>query len=231
MQLWKKFGKFNRRKSMRKLVVFLCVVGIGVVRLSALDSGKTKAPAVSVSSVPESKSLGVVHFLKIKDECHKVKEFNETLKKNVEAVQKEMVSMASDLEKVGKEYQELADKAANPALTEEARKNIKTEAEAKLMVLRQKENALRDFGTNSEKRISKMGSEENAKILEMIRQKIKEIAQAQGFSIVVDADSPIVFYAADGLDITGPVIEVLNADQPKPAAIAPATSAVTSVKK
>jgi Skp family chaperone for outer membrane proteins len=216
---------------MRKLVVFLCIVGLGAARLSALDSGKTKVPSVPVPLLLENKGLGFVHFLEVKDKYYKINELNETLAKNVEAVQKELLSMASDLEKVGKEYQELADKAANPALTEEAKKKIKAEADDKLMILQQKENALLDFKTNSEKRISKIGSEGSAKILTTVRQKAGEVAKEQGFSFVLDADNPIVFYAADSQDITDLVLKRLNADQPKPVEVAPVTPAVASIKK
>ncbi|MDR0741114.1 MAG: OmpH family outer membrane protein [Puniceicoccales bacterium] len=216
---------------MRKLVVFLCVVGLGAVRLSALDFGTPKVPSVSVSSASWNGKIAVVHFTKIKDEYHRVKELNETLAKNVEAVQKELLSMVSDFEKAGKEYRELVDKAANPALTDEAKKKIKAEADDKLMILQQKENALLDFKTNSEKRITKIGSEESAKILTTVRQKAGEVAKEQGFSIVLDADNPMVIYSEDSLDITDSVLKALNADQPKPVVAVPVTPAAASVKK
>jgi Skp family chaperone for outer membrane proteins len=181
--------------------------------------------------VPGNGRIAVIYFAKIKDEYYRVRELNDALSKNIEAVQKEMLSMMSDLEKVGKEYRELVDKAANPALTDEAKKKIKAEADDKLMILQQKENALRDFKTNSEKRITKIGSKESAKILTTVRQKAGEVAKEQGFSIVLDADNPMVIYSEDRLDITDSTLKMLNADQPKPVEVVPVAPAATSVKK
>ncbi|MDR1906664.1 MAG: OmpH family outer membrane protein [Puniceicoccales bacterium] len=203
---------------MRKLVAFLGVIGTGAIYLSATNSGKTKAdtPSASVSAMSKNKDIAVVHSLKIKSEYYKVKEFNDALAKNIDAVQKELFSMASDFDRIRKEYQELIDKSENPALTEEAKKKVRGEADDKLGILKQKENAILDFKTNSESRISKMGSEESVKIATVIRQKIGDVAKARGIAFVLDGDNPVVFYATDTLDITDNVIATLNADQPKP---------------
>ncbi|MDR1591183.1 MAG: OmpH family outer membrane protein [Puniceicoccales bacterium] len=201
---------------MKKLVALLCVVGVGY--LSALDSGKTASDSgkVSLSASLPFKDIAIVHTSRIKDKYYKVKELNDILGKNIDAVQKELLSMASDFDKTRKEYQELIDRSENPALTEEAKKKVKTEAEDKLIALKQKENAILDFKTNSENRISKLSSEEGAKIVTMIRQKIENIAKTQGILCVLDSDSPGVLYGEDSLDITDNVIGALNADQPKP---------------
>jgi Skp family chaperone for outer membrane proteins len=218
---------------MKKLVALLCVIGVSY--LSALDSGKTASDLGKAKAAPSvpllSKDIAIVRTSKIQSEYYRVKEVNDILEKNIDAVKKELASMVSDFDKTRKEYQELVDKSENPALTEEAKKKLKAEAEDKLIALKQKENAIRDFQTNSEKRISKMASDEGAKIVTTIRQKIETIAKALGIPCVLDSDAPGILYAADGLDITDRIIEALNADQPKPPAAVPATPAAAPVKK
>jgi Skp family chaperone for outer membrane proteins len=227
---------------MRKLVVFLCVVGVRVAYPSAPDSGKAKAPLVSVSSAPWK--IAVVHLGRIKDGYSAVNALNENLKQNIEAAQKELLLQASDFEKTEKEYRELADKAANPALTAEARKELKEKADAALLALQYKGSTVQNLKTIFEDRVSKMGSEGSLKILKTIRQKTEEVAKEQGFSIALDADSPVVFCAVGCPDITDPVIEALNADwsksaapaapaatQPKQAAVTSAAPAVAPAKK
>ncbi|MDR2812370.1 MAG: OmpH family outer membrane protein [Puniceicoccales bacterium] len=214
---------------MRKLVVFLCVGSVGAMCLSALDSGKTKVntPAAPVATVPKNKDIAIVYASKIQSKYHKVEALNDILKKNVDAVQKELISMLSEFEKVRKEHQELVNKAKNPALTEEAQKKIQAEADDKSIILKQKENAILDFKNNSESRISKIGAEESAKIVTEVRQKIGNIAKDRGILVVLDADGPGVLYAEETLDMTDDVLEILNADQPKSVV----TETVTPIKR
>jgi Skp family chaperone for outer membrane proteins len=168
-------------------------------------------PMLSVSP----QNVAVVPTRKIQSQYDKIKEATESVQKCIDPIQRELLSMVSDCEKVRKEYQELLEKAGNPALTEEAKKKVKAEADEKLGALKQKELAVLDFKTNSENRISKMIEEENVKNVIVIKQKIGEIAKAKGISVVVDGDNPVILFSADALDITEIVITVLNADQPK----------------
>jgi Skp family chaperone for outer membrane proteins len=240
MRLCRKFGKFNG-ENMKRLVAFLCVVGAGIIYLSALApkvDDKTKKESVSAvsASLPSlpSSNVAVVSSSRISSEYYKLKEGKDNWTKAIDAAQKELLAMASEFEKTRKEYQDLLDKATNPALTEAAGKKAKTEAEDIMEILKQKELAIRDFKANSESRIAKMISDENTKISLLIKQKTGEIAQAKGVTLVFDGDAPTIFFAAVELDITADVIAALNADQPKvvqPKLIPAAASAAASAKK
>lgn len=203
---------------MKKLITCACVAGVGLSLLFAETKNKTDVKDVSKinsAKVLPTTKIGTISSQKMMNEYYRVKELNERLSGDFNAAQKELISMVSDYEKIAKEYQELEGKMNNPALTEEGKKKAKAEAEAKLSVLQQKENAINDFKTNSEQRIAQMRMEEGAKLAATVKQRISETAQSMGLTMVVDADNPVVFYTDAGMDITSKVLEKLNADQGK----------------
>ncbi|MDR1435158.1 MAG: OmpH family outer membrane protein [Puniceicoccales bacterium] len=199
---------------MKKLVIFMGALGSGLMCLLAFDSTAKKDNSVA-ETAKFSQEIGIVHSLKITGEYYRIRKLNETLSSEFNAAQKELLSMANEFQKMGGEYEKLLEESQNPALTEEAKKKRKVQADEKLEILRQKELAIRDFKTNSENRITKTKMDEGSKISTMIKQKMKDVAKEKGISLLFDADNPVLFYAADSLDVTDSVIAVLNADQPK----------------
>jgi Skp family chaperone for outer membrane proteins len=223
------------RKSMKKLVIFMGALGSGLVCLLAFDSA-VKKDSSAAATAKFSREIGILHSLKITEEYHRIRKLNETLSAEFNAVQKELLSMVNEFQKMGGEYEKLLEESRNPALTEEAKKKRKVQADEKLEILRQKELAIRDFKANSENRIAKTKLDEGGKISATIKQKVENIAKEKGISLLLDADNPVVFYAADSLDVTDSIIAVLNADQPKSEVqLQPkgqeAVTAATSVKK
>ncbi|MDR2200582.1 MAG: OmpH family outer membrane protein [Puniceicoccales bacterium] len=209
---------------MKKWIACMGLVGVGIVYLLAFDA-KSKKDEVTSSLC--SQGPAVIHSQKIANEYYRAKNLAESLTKNFNAAQKEFLSMLNDFEKMAQEYRDLEEKSGNPALTEEAKKKVKVEAEGKLEILRQKEHAIRDFKTNSENRLNEMRLEEGTKISATVRQKIEEVAKTKGLTLVIDGDSPLIFYSAGALDITEHVLGVLNADQPQ----VPSTAKTVEEKK
>jgi Skp family chaperone for outer membrane proteins len=189
----------------------------------------TKAKAIV--PVPRPK-IGFVSSQKLISDYWKVKELNEKLTIHINAAQKELLSMASDFEKVAKEHQELNEKSNNPALNEEAKKKLKAEAEGKLIALKQKENAIGDFKTNSERRIMEMKQAERDKITDIIKKTIETVARAEEYTAILDKANPAILFADESSEITDKVLEKLNVTQPKPVAETnPAATGVATKKK
>jgi Skp family chaperone for outer membrane proteins len=218
---------------MKKLVVFLGVMGAGAIYLSATGSGKAKADG---TSAPPSKAaeccktagdckIGVVHLSRVSGEYYAVKKLRDELVAIVGAVQTELSSMSSDHRNVKEDCERLNEKLNNPTLTEEAKKNIREELARKLELMKQKENAMRDFGESSQRRVSEMESGETAKILATIKQTTGEVAKKRGILFVFDGNSPIVLFADGALDMTEEVLGLLNRDQPKKVATVPTAAA------
>ncbi|MDR2807334.1 MAG: OmpH family outer membrane protein [Puniceicoccales bacterium] len=208
---------------MKKLFISISTA-LTAMYLYALGNSEVVAAPTDQKAI----SIGIVYSSKISKDYYKIEELNALLLKELNAAQKELLSMASEFDKMAKEYHELSEKSENPALTEDAKKKIKLDADAKLEILKQKEHAIRDFKVNSENRIAKMKMEEGAKVMAMINQKIGSMAKAKEMSLVFDGDNPGVFYAAESLDMTGAVLEALNAEQAKSATT---TAPVSTVVK
>jgi Skp family chaperone for outer membrane proteins len=219
---------------MKKLVMSMSLMVAVGARLQAADSknvvdtkAKTTAPAPQQKiDVSLQKLIGFISSQKLIGDYWKVKELNEKLTADVNAAQKELLSMASELGKAAKEQQELNEKSNNPALNEEAKKKLKAEAESKFLALKQKENAINDFKTNSERRIMEMKQTEGDKITDIIKKTIEAVARAEEYTLIVDKDNPAILFSDGSSEITDKVLEKLNATQPKPAvAINPGTAA------
>jgi Skp family chaperone for outer membrane proteins len=227
---------------MKKLVTSVGVVGVGIMCLLALDSkvddrakkgdaapaplaldpkggGQVKKEdAVSAASlIPKAVSpanIAIVFTSKL-SEYYKAKEANESCAKAIDGVQKELLSMGTEYEKLLKEYMDLLEKSKNPALTEEAKKKAKEEAEKLGETLKIKEIAMRDFKAGSEGRIVKLVSDTKAEIIQTIKQKVSEVAKAKGTTLVLEGDGPFVWFTEGAFDITEDVLTALNADRPK----------------
>ncbi|MDR1303263.1 MAG: OmpH family outer membrane protein [Puniceicoccales bacterium] len=229
---------------MKKLVTSMGVASAGIICLFALDSkvdnkakkgytapaaaplasdskenGKLKKEDVVSAVLPTAEAafpnkIAVISIAKFGAEYYKAKEANENCAKAIEGVQKELLSMGADYEKNVKDYKDLKEKSENPALTEEAKKKAKVEAESLEEALKIKESAIRDFKVGSENRIVKMVSDAKTEIMQLVKQKIREIAEKKNVNFVFDSEAPGMLLVMGALDITEDVLVALNADRP-----------------
>lgn len=194
---------------MKKYIVF---GGLLVSSMYALAVSSSQAEKEMKKDFCKKSVIATISSQKIVGDYNRVKEFNKNLEANVNSAQQELVTMMEAYEKAVKEYQELLEKSENPVLKEEAKSQLKKEAEEKLEVLRQKEQAMMDFRGNSEKRINQQRLDESMAINNNIRNVIAVLSKEKGVNVVLDSDNPGVFYADTDLDITTEVLTKLNAD-------------------
>lgn len=214
---------------MNKLVTCACIATVGVAYLLAGDKTKTSKPTDQVTMTSSTGKIAFVDSQKLTEGYYRVKELNDALTIRLNAIQQELKSMFSEYEKVAKEYQELSEKANNPALTEEGKQKAQALASAKLEVLKQKESAVRAYREKAEDELVRQREDEGAKITDTIKKVIEEQAQLGGYSAVFDIATPSVVYHKEGLDITDPVLKILNIGQPK--AVAASNTSVAAAKK
>ena len=114
------------------------------------------------------------------------------------------------------EIQKLAEKIDNPALSDEARDKMKTEAEKLIETLREKEMNFQQWQEEAESRLRDMRAQMLSKTIEEIKIIVSEIAIAKGALLVINRTNPDVLYAASVTDISEKTILRLNQRYPAP---------------
>ena len=116
-------------------------------------------------------------------------------------------------------FKSARDEASNTALTEEARNKFRTEAEEKLVKLREQENTIRKFDESRRRQLEEQGRRMRKRIVEEIREHLVTYSRRQGYAAVFDISGQslngveMILYKDPKLDITDEVIEILNKGQ------------------
>ncbi|MDE6576162.1 MAG: OmpH family outer membrane protein [Opitutales bacterium] len=220
---------------MKKLGMYLGalgIVGVGAGFLfakteekpaAAKVAPKMAAPAKPVEKIQVEHRIGFVNAQRLTEGYYRVTALNRRITDEYEAAQKQLNSMVSEHEELSKECQKLEETLNNPALNADAKKKTQETLASKRLMLEQKTHAIHDFKTNSEQRILQVRIEEGEKIATLVKQRIRDVAVAHGFTLVIDQENPMVFFADERFNITEEVLAKLNADQPAPAPVAAAT--------
>lgn len=212
---------------MKKLVTCACIATVGVAYLLAESRTKsnTTAPKANsqVAAASSAEKIAFVDSQRLSEGYYRVKELNDALTAQLNAVQQELKSMFAEYEKVAKEYQELSEKANNPALTEEGKQKAQALASNKLETLKQKESKIRAYREKAEEEIIRKREEGTAEVTSDMDKAIKEDALLNGYDVILRIEAASFIRA--GLDRTDAVSKRLNTNQPKVAATGNASTA------
>ncbi|MDR2420430.1 MAG: OmpH family outer membrane protein [Puniceicoccales bacterium] len=201
-----------------------------ITELSAAEVVKPAAPALAVSE-PKTISEGStatarapeVATIILSFDANRVMQGYDTAKSRDE----ELKALADSLQKDGQkkmeeliagreEIQKLAEKIDNPALADEARDKMKTEAEKLIEALQEKEVNFHQWQEEAESRLRDMRTQMLSKTIEEIKIIVSEIAIAKGALLVVNRTNPDILYAASTTDISEKTILRLNQRYPAP---------------
>ena len=143
--------------------------------------------------------------------------------------------LVDDYEKLQDEFKAARDEAQNTALSDDARSMKRSEAEEKLVAVREQESKVRRFDETHQKQLDDQSRRMRKRIVEDITREVETYARSQGYTAVVDASGetlngvPVVIYHDSRTDITEPVIAILNrgheaevSEEPAPRLSAPA---------
>lgn len=205
---------------MKKLVIFMSLVVVAMIRLFAIEpknaaDGKPQSTETQ-SSAPRS-VIGSFSSRKVTSDYAQVKKANDEMAAQVQAAQNELASMYADYVEAEKKLEELVGKSNNPVLNEEAKKKIEAEIQAQRAKCEQKKVAINAHQAEAQDRLMQSKINKESQITYAVQKVIEILAEEGGYDVVFDADNPAIPYIRKDNDMTEKVVEKLNAMEQKPA--------------
>lgn len=189
--------------------------------------------SVPASAAPEVGAAKFIDLDKVFNEYYKTKLADAQLKEQAEQFNDERAKLVESYEAMQKDFNDARDKSSSPALEEEARNKLRSQAEEKLVEIREQETKIRNFDNTRRKQLEEQGRRMRKRIVDEIREKVQEHAKNQGYLSVTDVSGQslngvaIVLYVDSKADITADMVGLLNKDKasgaasPAPAPAAP----------
>ncbi|OHE74460.1 MAG: hypothetical protein A2007_00885 [Verrucomicrobia bacterium GWC2_42_7] len=205
------------------LIAIVSCTMIASMEASAKGAEKASAKAIkgkSTSNVVESKQvttqevaalkIATVDMAEVYQNYTKSKDSQESFNSLVENAQKELRAMMDEGKKMVDALQELSTKLNNPALTEEAKKKLQTEIEAKQEEIRKKEADLNQFQQDTDRNLEQKRQLLFGQNLEALQVVINEIAKKKGYTLVLNERGPYVLFTDPSFSITSLVLQAAN---------------------
>ena len=176
--------------------------------------------AVPTLSVAAELKLATVDMRKTFEGYWKTKRTEADLKDKATGFEQKFKTMAEDRQKAIETHQKMVSNASDPALSPEEREKRKKLIEAKVIEIREIEQALQQFDRSSRETLNTQRRNVTEKLTAEIRDVISAKSKAAGYAMVFDSSgmsgpfAPIVIYHNNQSDLTEEVLKQLNASAP-----------------
>ncbi len=168
-----------------------------VIRLAVLALALTLAPAARAEQ-----KLAYVDFQRAIKEVEEGKAAGAALKRDFEEKQKQLNSKSEEVKRLQEDFQKQA-----ALLTPEAKAAKGAEIERKMM-------ETQEFYVKLQQDLSGKEREAMRPLADKMTAIVREIAEADGFTMIFDRDSAGLVYAPSSLDVTNELIRKYNAKYP-----------------
>jgi outer membrane protein len=168
-----------------------------VIRLAVLALALTLAPAARAEQ-----KLAYVDFQRAIKEVEEGKAAGAALKRDFEEKQKQLNSKSEEVKRLQEDFQKQA-----ALLTPEAKASKGAEIERKMM-------ETQEFYVKLQQDLSGKEREAMRPLADKMTAIVREIAEADGFTMIFDRDSAGLVYAPSSLDVTNELIRKYNAKYP-----------------
>jgi outer membrane protein len=170
--------------------------------------------AAACSANAQSK-IATVDMKKLFNGYYKTKLAQTSLESRKTELRKEIKDMADGLDKAQNDYKKLLDQASDPALSADERDKKKQESLDKAKEINSSKAALDQFQRQAEAQLADQSQRMSGNLVAEIQKAVAEKAKTGGFAVVLNSTSvETVVYAGTDNDLTGPVLDQLNAGAP-----------------
>jgi outer membrane protein len=173
-------------------------------------------PAFRSSYGADQQKIGVVDMSTLIKEHPETKSAEAVLQKQVDDFEAEQKEMVAEIEKLKKAFDSARKEADNKALSESEKEKKLTAAEDKLNDLRDQDKKFRETTAERQKQISEQEIRMKRRIVAKIRDVVKEYADKQKYSLVLDASAlsvggvETILYSAEKNDITADIRKLIE---------------------
>ncbi len=150
------------------------------------------------------------------NEFYKTQLADAQLQERAEEFNEERRRMIAEYEELQESFSVAREDAQSTALSEEVRRQRRSEAEEKLIELREMETRIQSFDESRRKQLEDQGQRMRNRLVNEIQDVIRNYAKAEGYHVVIDSSGQslnaieLILYVDEETDISEPVIETLN---------------------
>lgn len=169
----------------------------------------------------DAESIAFVDMERVFSSYHKTEKADTELKKRAEEFNEGRNELIEELREMESEFNAVREEAQDETLTEEARERKRGEAETMLVSMREKEQELQTFEKSRRQELEEQGRRMRTRIVDDIRDILKNYALERGLVTVVDSSGPslnqipVFMYTDEDLDVTADILTILNKGQPE----------------
>ena len=164
--------------------------------------------------------IATVDLKKVLGSYYKTKLAEARIKDEANGLQKDLQALMEDHDKALTEYKKAVDESSNQALSAEEREKRKKDAEGRLIKVNDLRQTVEQFKRTAANNIEEQQRLAQEKIFNEIRNVVNTLAKKLNYTMVLDASTPdsgrmsvVIFHNGES-DLTGAVIEQLNANAP-----------------
>ena len=150
------------------------------------------------------------------NEFYKTKLADTQLKEQANEYNDERKEMVDRYQAMQDEFNLLKEASGNTALAESVRDEKRTDAEDKLVEMREQQARIRRFDDSRKRQIEEQGLRMRKRIVEEMRERVVQYARSQGYAAIIDSSGqslngvPLILYAEERYDITESMLQLLN---------------------
>lgn len=165
--------------------------------------------------------IATVDLKKVFEDYYKTKLADAAIKEEAGGLDKDRKALIEDHTKAMDDYKKALDEANNQAISSDEREKRKKEAEGKLIKINDLRQTVEQFDRTAKQNLDEKLRMTREKILTEIKNTIATKSKAGNFTLVLDSSTaepagrpPVVLYTNGDNDLTGAVLEQLNASAP-----------------
>ena len=161
----------------------------------------------------------VVNMDRVFTEFHKTREAEMQIQGMVQQYRTEQEQAREEFQAKQEAFNHMRERSANMELNDEQRREMAQQAADMLNDIRAAEERFRQEDQNRQRQIEEQGRRMRQRIVDEILEKVRELSAARNWALVLDSSGvsasgiPIVLRAANNVDVTGEVIQALNAQR------------------
>lgn len=158
--------------------------------------------------------IGVVDMEQMLQAHPDTKEAESVIQKQVDEFDAEKSGMMEKFDKLRKEFEDARGESENKALSDEGRLQKRKEAEKKLEEMRDYDQQVRETALLRQKQIKDRKNRMRQRIVDDIREVIREYAQKKGYAMILDSGPMmdafgVVVYRVEAMDVTEDIKKIL----------------------
>jgi outer membrane protein len=173
---------------------------------------------LSLTLSARAQNVVVVQMDRVFVEYFKTREAEIGLQEQIQEYREQQQKSQEDYQALQQQFNQIREAAAQMTLTDEARRVKAGEASELLNQIRAKEEEIRGQEQQRQQQIEEKGRRMRQRLVEEILEKIREMAPARNWDLVLDSAGaspnglPNVLFAQNSRDVTAEVIQALNRD-------------------